>query len=312
MKILLVEDSRAVAAVMAARLTSFGHEVRLAENGLVALELFRDAPCDLVLMDIEMPVMNGFEATNRIRAFEAQQKWAWTPIIFLTASDTAENLVTAIEAGGVDFLVKGLSEAVLHAKMKALSRTAAMRQLLSAANLKLEQQASRDGLTGLFNRRWMDLNVDLAWAESQRMQAPFALLMLDVDNFKKYNDCYGHQAGDDCLRAVAHAIDAAAIDCNAEGLTKEAFAARYGGEEFAVVIPGASVAAYEGCAGRVVEAVRRLGIAHIRNGDWGIVTASIGGSRLDQASGLVVEVFRSADAALYRAKDGGRNRCELN
>jgi diguanylate cyclase (GGDEF)-like protein len=312
MKILLVEDSRAIAAVMAARLTSFGHEVSLAENGQVAFDKFRESPPDLVLMDIEMPVMNGFEATSRIRAFEATQKWAWTPIIFLTASDTSENLITAIEAGGDDFLVKGLSEDVLHAKMKAMTRIAAMRQLLSIANLKLEQQASRDGLTGLFNRRWMDLNVDLAWAECENKRAPFALLMLDVDNFKKYNDRYGHQTGDDCLRAVAHAVEAVVTKTNAEGLTKDAFAARYGGEEFAVVIPGATTAAYEGCATCTLESIRNLDIPHEQNSGWGIVTASIGGGRCEATSGAAAILFREADAALYRAKDGGRNRCELN
>jgi diguanylate cyclase (GGDEF)-like protein len=311
MKILLVEDTRAAAAVMMARLTSFGHEVSLAENGQVAFDKFRVSPPDLVLMDIEMPLMNGFEATNRIRALEATQKWAWTPIIFLTASDTPENLVMAIEAGADDFLSKGLSEDVLHAKMKALARIAAMRQLLSIANLKLEQQASRDGLTGLFNRRWMDLNVDQAWVESIRKSAPFALLMLDVDNFKKYNDLYGHQAGDDCLRAVAHAVEAVIVATNAEGLTKDAFVARYGGEEFAVVIPGASVAAYKGCASRILEAVRKLGIQHEQNGDWGIVTVSIGGCRREGSSGEVFIMFRDADKALFRAKKNGRNRIEL-
>jgi diguanylate cyclase (GGDEF)-like protein len=311
MKILLVEDTRAVAAVMEARLTSFGHEVTLAENGQVAFEKFSESPPDLVLMDIEMPVMNGFEATNRIRALEATQKWAWTPIIFLTAHDTPENLITAIEAGADDYLVKGLSEDVLHAKMKAMTRIAAMRQLLAIANLKLEQQANRDGLTGLFNRRWMDLNVDLAWAECVRKKTPFALLMLDVDNFKKYNDRYGHQAGDDCLRAVAHAVEAAVVGTNAEGLTKGAFAARYGGEEFAVVIPDASDTACEGCAACVVDAIRKLNIAHEQNAEWGIVTASIGGSRLPVAAGAAAALFREADAALYRAKGNGRNRYEL-
>ena len=311
MKILLVEDTRAVAAVMAARLTSFGHEVTLAENGQAAFDKFRESPPDLVLMDIEMPVMNGFEATNRIRALEATQKWAWTPIIFLTAHDTPENLITAIEAGADDYLVKGLSENVLHAKMKAMTRIAAMRQMLAAANLKLEQQASRDGLTGLFNRRWMDLHVDAAWAECIHKEAPFALLMLDVDNFKKYNDCYGHQAGDDCLRAVAHAVESAVAEANAEGQTAGAFAARYGGEEFAVVIPAASAVAYEGCAGCVVDAVRKLAIPHEQNAGWGIVTASIGGSWLQAAAGTAATVFRAADAALYRAKENGRNRYEL-
>lgn len=311
MKILLVEDTRAAAAVMTARLTSFGHEVSLAENGQVAFNMFRVSPPDLILMDIEMPLMNGFEATNRIRAFEATQKWAWTPIIFLTASDSPENLVMAIEAGADDYLVKGVSEEVLHAKMKAMARIASMRQLLSIANLKLEQQASRDGLTGLFNRRWMDLNVDMAWAESVRKSAPFALLMLDVDNFKLYNDRYGHQSGDDCLRAIAHAIEAEIIGTNAEGLTKDAFAARYGGEEFAVVMPEASAIAYESCANRILEAVRKLNIQHEQNGDWGIVTVSIGGYRREQSSGDLFRMFRDADTALFRAKKDGRNRIEL-
>jgi diguanylate cyclase (GGDEF)-like protein len=311
MNILLVEDSRAVAALLVARLATFGHEVSLAENGQVAFDKFCESPPDLVLMDIDLPVMNGFEATNRIRAFEAMQKWAWTPIVFLTASDTPANLVMAIEAGADDYLVKGVSEDVLRAKMKAMARIAALRQLLSNANLKLEQQASRDGLTGLFNRRWMDLNLDHAWAESIRKSTAFAILMLDVDNFKKYNDRYGHQAGDDCLRAVAHAVEAAVARTNAQGLTNDAFAARYGGEEFAVVIPAASIAAYEGCATGILESVRKLGIQHEQNGEWGIVTVSIGGCHREASSGVVAMLFRDADAALYRAKESGRNRIEF-
>ena len=149
MKILIIEDSRAVAAVMAARLSSLGHEVDVAENGAIGVDKFETGQPDLVFMDIEMPVMNGFEATNRIRAHEAKQPWAWTPIIFLTASDTAENLITAIEAGGDDFMSKSVPELVLEAKMKAMARIAALRQRLSFANRKLEEQASRDGLTGL-------------------------------------------------------------------------------------------------------------------------------------------------------------------
>lgn len=311
MKILLVEDVRSIAAVLTARLTSFGHEVNLAENGQQAIDKFRESAPDLVLMDIEMPIMNGFEATNRIRAFEVTQKWAWTPIIFLTASDTQENLITAIEAGGDDFLVKGLSEEVLHAKMKAMSRIAAMRQLLSIANHKLEEQANRDGLTGLFNRRWLDLNVDMAWDESMRTGTPIALLMLDIDNFKKYNDLYGHQAGDDCLRSVAQVIDAVVTEMNAEGETTDAFASRYGGEEFTVVIPHASIAACEGCATRILETLRNMKIPHEHNAAWGIVTTSIGACRLEKANGLVKALFRDADAALFRAKDGGRNRVEF-
>ncbi|MCF8199981.1 MAG: diguanylate cyclase [Sulfuritalea sp.] len=311
MKILLVEDTRAIAAVMEARLASFGHEVTLAENGQLAFNAFCESSPDVVLMDIEMPVMNGFDATNRIRAFEATQKWAWTPIIFLTAHDSPENLITAIEAGADDYLVKGISEDVLHAKMKAMARIAAMRRMLAIANLKLEQQASRDGLTGLFNRRWMDLNLDDAWEKCTKGKSSFAFLMLDVDNFKKYNDRYGHQAGDDCLRAVAHAIETTITETNVEGLSKDAFAARYGGEEFAVVMPRVTASAYANTAARVIESIRKLAIPHEQNASWGIVTASIGGCHRESASGPVATLFRDADEALYRAKDRGRNCCEL-
>lgn len=312
MKILLVEDTRAVAALMAARLISFGHEVNLAENGQVAFEKFRDFPPDLILMDIDMPIMNGFEATNRIRSLEATLRRAWTPIIFLTASDSLENLVMSIEAGGDDFLAKGISEEILHAKLKAMARIATMSQLLSTANLKLEQQASRDGLTGLFNRRWMDINVNMAWDESVRKITPFSLLMIDIDNFKKYNDHYRHLAGDDCLRAVAHAVEAAIAGSNAEGLTTGAFAARYGGEEFAVVIPDASKEIYEQCALSVIESVRKLEIKHEQNEGWGIVTASIGGCHRETSSGSVAALFHDADSALYLAKKNGRNRIEFS
>lgn len=307
MKILLVEDTRSVAAVIEAFLTFFGYEVCMAENGQVAVEKFRDWSPDLVLMDIEMPVMNGFEATTRIRAIETTRKWAWTPIIFLTASDTPENLITAIEAGGDDFLAKGLSEEVLHAKMKAMERIAAMRRMLSSANLKLEQLASRDGLTGLFNRRWMDINVDMAWSESGRKKESLAILMIDVDHFKKYNDYYGHLAGDDCLRAIAQSMEEVITGINADGISTGAFAARYGGEEFAVIIPDTSIEAAKICATRVLDGVRRLEIPHEQNGGWGIVTVSIGGCCRSASTNVLTKIFRDADAALYRAKESGRN-----
>lgn len=296
--------------MMMARLSSFGHEVTIASNGQEAFDKFCESPPDLVLMDIEMPLMNGFDATHRIRAYEAMQKWAWTPIIFLTSTDTTENLITAIEAGADDFLAKGLSENLLHAKMKAMTRIATMRQQLSIANLKLEQ-ADHDELTGLFNRHRMDINVDQEWAECVRKNSPFALLLLDIDNFMNYNDGYGYEAGDECLCAVAHAINAVIAGCNTEGITKDAFAARYSGEKFAVVVPGASFAAYESCATRILESVRRLDIQHEQNGEWGIVTVSIGGCRREVSSDVLAMMFRDADEALFRAKDGGHNRIEL-
>ena len=304
MKILLVEDMRAVAALMTARLSAFGYDVCTAENGLLAVEAFqREAP-DLVLMDLEMPLMNGIEATQRIRALEGEG--LWTPIIFLTASDTPEHLVTAIDAGADDFLSKTVPENVLQAKMKALNRIAELRRRLADANRRLEDMAHRDGLTGIPNRRRMDALTDAAWAQAHQQHQPFGLLMLDVDHFKRYNDHYGHQAGDDCLRAVAAALVEAVA-----GETGSPLVARYGGEEFAIVLPGRSQADCERIAGQVLAGIRSRQLPHAKNADWGIVTASLGAAWMPVASGRIADLFRTADANLYRAKENGRNRCEI-
>ncbi len=312
MKILLVDDSRAIAMVMTARLESFGHEVKHAINGQLAIDLFQHEHFDLVLMDIEMPGMNGFEVTTRIRAMEGYEPWAWTPIIFVTATDTDTNLVTAIEAGGDDFISKNVSERVLQAKMKALARIAAMRQRLAQANAKLQDQANRDGLTGLYNRRAMDMRVDTVWEHALSSRKPFGLLMIDVDNFKNYNDLYGHQLGDECLRAVASCINQIVEQANENRVLWGAFVARYGGEEFAVIIPEASPEVHIGLGLGIVEAVAALAIPHAKNADWGVVTISAGAACVSPATGSVSLVFRSADERLYKAKKSGRNRLESN
>jgi diguanylate cyclase (GGDEF)-like protein len=307
MKILLADDARSVSVLLSSRLASFGHEICLAENGQIAFEKFQEFAPDLVLMDIEMPIMNGFEATNKIRAFESQQQWAWTPIIFLTGANTTDNLVSAIEAGGDDLIAKNMPEAVLRAKMKAMTRVANLRQHLAAANRRLENMASRDGLTGLLNRRFMDIKTDSAWTEACDLTHSFAVLMIDIDNFKKYNDHYGHQAGDDCLRHIAKVITTTVEESGAE----QVFAARYGGEEFAVVMPRVTQSAYEVLAQAIVTSIEQSAIPHEKNADWGCVTASVGGGYLEVAQDGIAQLFRAADKQLYVAKENGRNRSEL-
>lgn len=312
MKILLVDDSRAIAMVTTARLESFGHEVRHAINGQTAIEMFQSDSFDLILMDIEMPGMNGFETTTRIRALEGHEPWAWTPIIFVTATDTPSNLVTAIEAGGDDFISKSSPESVLQAKMKAMTRIAALRSRLAQANGKLQDQANHDGLTGLYNRRAMDLRIDTLWETAVHAGRPFSLLMIDVDNFKKYNDHYSHQAGDECLKAVADCLEGVARQVNEDKMAPGVFAARYGGEEFAIVIPDAAPGVHVGIAMTVVEAVAGLNLPHEWNEQWGKVTVSVGAVCMAPASGWVKETFRIADDLLYQAKAAGRNRFEAN
>lgn len=308
MKILYVEDSPAAAMVMRHRLAGFGHEVLHARDGREAIELFRLAAPELVLMDIEMPGMNGFDASNAIRHIEAEHNGAWTPIIFLTASDTVENLITAIEAGGDDFMAKTVPEPVLHAKMKAMTRIAALRARLSEANQKLQEIANSDGLTGLCNRRSMDRRVDETYGHAAALQYPYGLLMVDIDNFKKYNDHYGHQQGDDCLRQVAQTLQKVVDRLRKPNDSVASFAARYGGEEFAVVLPHVSPERFAQAAEGIVQAVRDLALPHERNAEWGRVTISVGGVYLPCAGGPIFEMFRQADQRLYQAKEQGRNR----
>ena len=312
MRILLVEDSKSVVQLMTSRLFCYGHEVFHAENGHVAVEKFEALSPDLVLMDIEMPIMNGFEASNRIRGIEAQKRWAWTPIIFLTASDTVANLVTAIEAGGDDFMSKFTAEPVLNAKMKAMARIAALRQNLSIANRKLQDLADQDGLTGLPNRRSMDTRINQLWMDAIASRSSFSLLMVDIDNFKKYNDHYGHQFGDECLRKVAKKLEEATNNVNDIKIPRGAFVSRYGGEEFAVVMPQANEEVTNMLAQSLVNSVRSLAIPHQHNEKWGIVTISVGGATVGNADGTVNEVFRLADARLYHAKSEGRNCVKMS
>lgn len=304
MKILLVDDSHSAALAMTARLHSYGHAVVRACDGGEAVEAFlRHAP-DLVLMDLEMPRLNGFDATNRIRAEEAREQGAWTPVIFLTASSHEASLVTAIEAGADDFICKSAPEPVLRAKMAAMARIAALRQRLCEANNRLRQLADLDGLTGLMNRRSLDARIEALWSRARSAAMPLGMLMMDIDHFKAYNDVYSHLAGDDCLRRVAQAVRAVAESQGHE----QVFAARYGGEEFVIAAGGLDRAETLALGRRVVAEVAALRLPHRGNAPWGVATISVGAAWRARGEGRVEDLLREADEALYRAKRSGRNR----
>ena len=178
-------------------------------------------------------------------------------------------------------------------------RTAA----LAEANRQLEALAVTDGLTGIANRRHFDSTLALEWARAQRSQQPLALLMLDVDLFKDYNDHYGHQAGDETLRAIAQVL---------LETTRRAgdLAARYGGEEFAVIAANTGAAAARQLAESLRAAVQHLAIAHAL-APQGHVTVSIGLALLEPGRPVPAQtLIGQADEALYRAKTLGRNRVE--
>jgi diguanylate cyclase (GGDEF)-like protein len=306
---MIVDDSVTFRAAVVRMLAQMGHEALEAEDGMQALERVKSEPPDLVLMDATMPVMDGYEAARRIREVRPDH---WLPIIFLSGSESDQDLERGIEAGGDDYLVKPVSYVVLHAKIRAMRRIEDMRRKLvevstqlAAANRELEGLSHRDGLTGIANRRYLDTFLDQEIGRASRHARPLGLVLLDVDHFKDYNDRHGHQAGDECLRRVASALRSSC--------TRAAdLAARYGGEEFALVLPETDAAGALRVAQAACKAIADLGIPCGSDAAGPFVTVSAGvASRAPDAATVAPQLIARADEALYLAKSRGRNACVL-
>ena len=307
LKILVVEDSKVTVKVLTGYLAGMGVENPLvAETGTQALRIFRREHPDIVLLDARLPDIDGFEVASKIR--KAEQGEEWTAIIFLTAMNSDEDLARGIAAGGDDYLVKPVSETVFQAKVRAMQRLVGMQRnlvevthKLDAANAELQRLSTTDALTGIANRRALDDFLSREWRRCQRMEKPLSLVMLDIDYFKLFNDKYGHQAGDDCLKQVAAQIARAAPRASD-------LAARYGGEEFMLVLGETDLDGALWMAERVRQMIGDLKVVHYAT-DSKFVAVSCGVVTVlpdDQHS--IETLIESADAALYQAKRGGRDR----
>jgi diguanylate cyclase (GGDEF)-like protein len=306
MKILLVDDSPTIRAATTQMLVKMGHTVTIAENGQQALAAYERERPDLVLMDVTMPVMDGYAAAQQIRSRHQED---WVPIIFLSGAEADQELERGIRAGGDDYLIKPASYVVLHAKIHAMQRIDDMRRRLikvsaelTAANRALERMSRQDGLTELANRRYFDTYLADEMARARRSKNELALALCDVDFFKPYNDHYGHQAGDECLKQVAHAL---------QGVCRRPadLAARYGGEEFALVLPETGLVGAAQVAETVRDAIAQLNIPHEYSLVASHVTMSVGVACYLPAKEINSErLVAAADQALYQAKKLGRNR----
>lgn len=303
MKILVVDDSRSTRQIIIKYIAALNLEYVLASSGAEALVAYQEQKPDLILLDVILPDITGFEVAKQIRALE--QGGEWTPIIFLTSRANDADLERGIAAGGDDYLHKPVSQIVLGAKIHAMQRILEMRQSLEEANRELRRLTNIDGLTGVANRRSFDENLQVEWRRMGREGRELCLLMCDVDYFKKYNDAYGHLGGDDCLRRVASTLSAC-IDRGGD------MVARYGGEEFAIILPNTPAGGGLIVGERARYAIRKMALPHEQS-EFGQVTISIGVAALVPRMNQGPEVLiATADKALYEAKTQGRNRVVLH
>lgn len=306
-KVLVVDDSPSMRAAVCHMLRGMNLEPVEAENGERAIELYMEERPAIVLLDVNMPGIDGYETARRIREASPEE---WVPIIFLSANESDQDFNKAIESGGDDYLVKPVGRIVLAAKIRALQRLEQMRRKLveltselAASNRRLEQLSQSDGLTGVANRRYFDNFLAHHMALAARQKTNLSLVLCDVDCFKAYNDHYGHQAGDECLKKVAACLAAVArrpLD----------IAARYGGEEFAVVLYDADRNHVEQTARRIQREIEALGLEHAASSiAGGRVTVSIGAACIEpNVARTRFGFIQLADEALYEAKELGRNR----
>ena len=290
-KILMVDDNafniKALNLVL-----SEEYQVFFAASGQSALEIATRTQPDLILLDIQMPGMDGFEVC---RALKADPLLRDIPVIFLTAMTDETDEAIGLGLGAVDYLNKPIKPALVKLRVRNHLELKSQRDRLSRLTLI-------DGLTELANRRAFDERLEQEWRRALRTEVLLALIMIDIDFFKGYNDAYGHLAGDDCLRYVAHTL--------ATSLKRAGdFVARYGGEEFVAILPGLNAKGVRAVAETMRESVAQLRIPHRSSAVAPYVTISSGAVSLMPTAGASSRSMVAAcDQQLYLAKSHGRNR----
>lgn len=295
MRVLIADDDAVARRVMERQLTTWGYSVVAASDREAAWRILSgpDAP-GIALLDWEMLGLDGQELCSRVRAMRPER---YTFLFLLTRRDNTADLVSGLEAGADDYLRKPCDPAELAARLRVGQRNVMLYQELRAAREALRTLAHQDGLTGVLNRRGVLEVLDAEVAAMERRSAPLALAMLDLDHFKRVNDTWGHPAGDEVLCETARRIRRVIRPYDRVG--------RLGGEEFLVVLPGCPPRALDDVAERIRSAVAEEHYAV--EGRQLRVTCSIGVALVPTAREAVA-TLRCVDEALYRAKNGGRNR----
>lgn len=311
--ILIVDDNPDNLTILREILSEKEYRVRPALSGEIALKAIQTGMPDLILLDVIMPGMSGFEVCSTLKSDPQTMD---VPIIFISALSETEDKVKGFQAGGVDFISKPFNAAEVVARVQTHLTLRKMHlQLLAEieerkrteialekANEELERLASMDGLTQIANRRQFDSFLQKEWKRLRRDKAPLSLILCDIDFFKRYNDTYGHIAGDKCLKEVAQGISKA-VKRPAD------LVARYGGEEFAVILTNTDLEGAFQVAEEIQDEISKLKIPHEQSDVSQFVSLSMGVSSIIPDGSSESEAFvDGVDKYLYQAKETGRNK----
>lgn len=289
--ILLVDDSPANLHALIAALRG-QYQILLATNGEQALDIASRVVPDLILLDVVMPGTDGYQVCEKLKQ---QSRTRDIPVIFVTSKTDEQDEMAGFELGAVDYITKPFS-------LPLVQRRVQTHLELKYHRDQLKRQSYEDGLTALANRRRFDEELSACWEMAKPSQW-LSLILSDVDFFKKFNDGYGHQAGDSCLQQVAKAMRSVALPAGA-------VLARYGGEEFVVLLPGIAQDEAVVCADKLRQAVAALQLEHRFSAAAPVVSLSLGVASCQPADSTETsgkQLIEQADQALYQAKHQGRN-----
>lgn len=301
--VLVVDDEPANLQLIADLLESEGYMLTFANNGRSAIEAARTALPTLILLDIGMPDIDGIQVCRELKQLSSTRD---IPIIFVTSHE--HEVLNAFKAGGVDYIRKPVHAAELRARVhvhmrivQLIDQLAFSNQKLSEANTELARLSFTDALTGIANRRHFDGVLETEWRRGMRGELPLSVLLIDVDHFKRVNDEFGHQVGDEVLREVGRLL-------RGHAQRGADLAARYGGEEFVLVLPNTAADSALAQAERLREAVEQLDLSALLPNPRRL-TISIGvASAVPTSETASASLLQRADQALYQAKQNGRNR----
>lgn len=300
MRVLIAEDSGPSRLVLEKTLRRWGYDVLSCRDGQQAWEELgkRDAP-QLAILDWMMPGFSGPEICKMVRERACEP---YTYILLLTSRSEREDLIQGLESGADDYITKPFDQNELNVRLRTGLRILDLQAELVQAREALREQAMRDALTGLWNRRSILEYLEKEQARARRERASVALILLDLDHFKAVNDQHGHLVGDDVLREAARRLSGSVRPYDGVG--------RYGGEEFLVVLPGCDATCLRSRAESVRLAFAEQSI--VLPGSLLHVTASLGGTLFFPEEDVSsADLIRAADDALYAAKSAGRNCCQF-